>query len=198
MKLIRFLLVLLVGPTVLAQTPPQSSRPDIAIKRVYWTKRPPVPSTEPWPVFDQYYPSLEPYSLPRPPGPGRSNPPSLRRQAREYYIYSALIKNGAKAIKAVAWDYVFSDGETGKELGRYPLSSFDRIGRNQTATLTSTSANAPRKTTGAKGKAKSHPSIKELAELKCVLYADDSMFCQPDVPQVVPDLLRRLASSRRK
>ena len=198
MKLTMFLLVLSVGATVPAQTPPLSSRQDITIKRVYWSKRAPLPPTEAWPLFDQYYPSLEPHSLPRPPGPGRPSPPPTRRQGREYYIYSAEIKNGAKAIKAVAWDYVFNDGESGKVVGPYPFFSFKRIGRNKTATLTGTSVVAPQKTVRDKGKVKStQPSVKEIAELKCVLYEDDSMFCQPDVPVQMPDLLRRFASRKR-
>lgn len=197
MKLIRFLLVLTLGATVLAQTPTQSSEPDIKIKRVYWSKRAPLPPTEPWPVFNQYFATLEGQLLPRTSGPERPSPPPSRRPAREYYIYSAEIKNGAKAIKAVAWDYVFNDGESGKELGRYPLFSFDRIGRNNTATLRGTLAKAPEKTTGAKGKAKSHTSVKELAELRCVLYTDDSTWCQPGVSVQMPDLLRRFASRRR-
>lgn len=190
MKLIRILFILLIGVTVLAQTPLRSTAPDITIKKISWSKREAIPLTEPWPMLYQYFPTRDVFSVSRP-GYERLSPPPARRPGRGFYIYSAKITNGAKAIKAVAWDYVFNDCDIGKELGRYSFFSVNRIGRNQSSTLTAMFGRPPEKAVGVKGQAKSKCApTTELVELKCVLYADDSMWCQPGVPPGTPDWLR--------
>ncbi len=195
MKLIRVLFILLIGVTVLAQTPLQSSAPDIAIKKISWSKR--EPPAEPWPMFNQYFPTLEVFSVPRP-GYERLIPPSRRRWP-EFYNYSARIRNGAKAIKAVAWDYVFTNCDNGQEIGRYSFISANKIGRDRSSTLKATGQAPPRKAVHGKGYLKSKcPPTSELVELKCVLYADDSVWCQPGVPPGTPDRLRLAPRLRRR
>ncbi|MDQ3805452.1 MAG: hypothetical protein M3416_16690 [Acidobacteriota bacterium] len=52
------------------------------------------------------------------------------------YRATATVKNsGAKAVKAVEWDYVFVEPEGGKELKRYRLQSKQAIGPGATETL---------------------------------------------------------------
>lgn len=55
-----------------------------------------------------------------PVSPPKQKPRNLRRASKEnVYIYETRVKNtGNKKIKAVAWEYVFSDPETKRELGR--------------------------------------------------------------------------------
>jgi hypothetical protein len=53
------------------------------------------------------------------------------------YLARATIRNdGAKAIRAVEWDYVFDDPEGGKELKRYRFQSKQQIAPGSTAALT--------------------------------------------------------------
>jgi hypothetical protein len=188
MKLITVLSFLLMSMTVLAQTPLPPAGPDITIKRVYWFKEAPNPTYEPWPMFNQYFPQLEGSSLPRP----AYERPVANRPAREYYTYSAEIRIGAKEIKAVAWDYIFKDTSTGKEMGRHSLLSVGQRGHDKSSTLSAVTRMLPIETL------RGHPKPKQLAEIKCVLYQDDSVWCRPDVPSEVADALKRIVSFKRR
>jgi hypothetical protein len=53
----------------------------------------------------------------------------------KYRAQATLKNNGAKAIKAVEWDYVFAEPEGGKELRRYRLQSKQAIAPGATQTL---------------------------------------------------------------
>ncbi|MBC7929239.1 MAG: hypothetical protein H7Z38_01620 [Rubrivivax sp.] len=53
------------------------------------------------------------------------------------YLARVTVRNdGAKAIKAVEWDYFFDDPEGGKELKRYRLQSKQQIAPGSTQKLT--------------------------------------------------------------
>lgn len=63
---------------------------------------------------------------------------SIRRGTDYVFKYKAqaTFRNaGAKAVKAVEWDYVFSEPEGGKELKRYRLQSKQPIAAGATETL---------------------------------------------------------------
>jgi hypothetical protein len=54
----------------------------------------------------------------------RAQPP-----ARYGFMYKLTLQNnGAKAVKEVDWDYVFTDAATGQELGRHQFASGEKIG----------------------------------------------------------------------
>ncbi len=49
--------------------------------------------------------------------------------ARYGFLYKATLRNGgARAVKSVDWDYVFTDAATGEELGRHEFTGEGRIG----------------------------------------------------------------------
>ena len=54
----------------------------------------------------------------------------------KYTAKATLKNNGAKAIKAVSWDYVFTDEKERRELKRYRLQSKRQILPGETQTLT--------------------------------------------------------------
>ena len=54
----------------------------------------------------------------------------------KYFARMTVRNDGAKAIKAVEWDYVFDDPEGGKELKRYRFQSKQQVAAGSTAALT--------------------------------------------------------------
>ena len=53
----------------------------------------------------------------------------------KYASRLTLRNSGAKVVRAVEWEHVFSDPETGKELKRYRLQSKEPVAAGETATL---------------------------------------------------------------
>jgi hypothetical protein len=53
----------------------------------------------------------------------------------KYRATAAVTNDGAKAVRAVEWDYVFAEPEGGRELKRYRLQSKQAIEPGATATL---------------------------------------------------------------
>ena len=87
------------------------------------------------------------------------------------YTAKAILKNvGAKAIKAVSWDYVFVDVKDGKELKRYKLQSRQQILPGETQTLTRDVGLDPKENT-------QHFSTgKQQVEITKIEYADGSVW----------------------
>lgn len=72
------------------------------------------------------------------PLPGKGGPSSYKIKRSTLYVFKytakASLKNtGAKTIKAVSWDYVFTDPESRKEIRRFKIQSRQQIlpGENQ-------------------------------------------------------------------
>lgn len=78
-----------------------------------------------------------------------SNPAEKERKsgtggARVIYIYKIKVKNeGKKAIKALVWEYVFLEPETGREVGRRRFLSKTKIALGKTKELTMRSPSPP-------------------------------------------------------
>jgi hypothetical protein len=73
-------------------------------------------------------------------GPTSDGSTSYKVSRRTVYVFKytakATLKNtGSKTIKAVSWDYVFTDTKEQKELKRYSLQSKQQILPNETQTL---------------------------------------------------------------
>jgi hypothetical protein len=115
------------------------------------------------------YPSTtgsRPYTVPSP------FPPSGRFSY--IYIYSTKIMNSsAKAIKAVAWDYVLSNPGNNEELKRHKFYSYEKIGAYEKVTLRGNSSAPPSNVVTLEGLGKDeHAPYEEHVELRCVFYAD--------------------------
>ena len=87
------------------------------------------------------------------------------------YTAKATLKNtGTKAIKAVSWDYVFTDEKEHKELKRYRLQSKQQILPGETQTLTAPVALNPKDKT-------SHITTgKQSVQITKLEYADGSVW----------------------
>ncbi|HWS98676.1 MAG TPA: hypothetical protein VN256_00295 [Pyrinomonadaceae bacterium] len=87
------------------------------------------------------------------------------------YTAKASVKNtGAKAIKAVSWDYVFTDEKERKELKRYRLQSKQQILPGETQTLTAGIGLDP------KDKSRHITTGKQSVEIAKLEYADGSVW----------------------
>ncbi|HEX8774100.1 MAG TPA: hypothetical protein VF735_10860 [Pyrinomonadaceae bacterium] len=132
-------------------------------------------SEEFFPTFDSNstLPSARPRRVPSP------FPPSGRFSY--IYVYSAkLMNDSAKAIKAVAWDYVFSNPGSNEELKRHQFYSFRKIRAHEKGTLRGSSAAPPSNVVSAGGLGKDGRSpYDERVEFRCVFYADGTEWKHP-------------------
>ena len=113
-----------------------------------------------------------------PPSAGRAHAPPPSKP----YNYSMKFRNdGAKAIKAVAWEYLFLDPVTKKEEGKHRFNSYQKVGSNKNATLEAKSASPPSHVVsiGGLGKNQRSPFL-EKAVIKCVLYSDGTEWKHPE------------------
>jgi hypothetical protein len=116
------------------------------------------------------------------------------------YVYSIeLSNNGAKAIKALSWDFVFTDPTSNTELRRVSLVNLQKIDAGQKKTVGFTTQASPPKVVTAAGleKSKSSP-FNQSASLKCILFADDSIWEQPNAGGKACDRLHKWLERRKK
>ena len=98
-----------------------------------------------------------------------------------FYVYSLKIKNNsAKVIEAVAWDYIFSDKSSNKELGRHQFLSYQKVSAGESATFKSQLRSPPTRVVQASNSQPKQPRFAERAIVQCVLYADDSNWRNKD------------------
>ena len=110
-----------------------------------------------------------------------------------YYIYSAeLINHGEKNIKAVAWDYVFSDKTTHEELKRQKGFTVGP-GRGQKKSVKITTPSSPPNVISAIAAAGTEPAFEEHVIIECVLFSDGSIWQDP---RATPQSCERLRKSR--
>jgi hypothetical protein len=119
------------------------------------------------------------------------------------YVYSMKVKNeGAKMIEGVAWDYVFIDKDSNRELGRHQFLSYEKVATGKTVTFKSQLRSPPTRVVQASKARAKHPQMAERAVVQCVLYADDSSWRNHDAAVDVCSLLRKnkslLKQSRRE
>jgi hypothetical protein len=119
-----------------------------------------------------------------------------------FYVYSIRVKNvGGKTIEGVAWDYVFIDVTSNKEVGRHQFLSFDTVKEQKTATFTSQLRSPPVRVVqtpnGSDGN-KVHPKYTSQAIIQCVLYADETAWRGPQASTDICALLKTQRELRKK
>ena len=108
------------------------------------------------------------------------------------YVYSMKVKNdGAKMVEGVAWDYVFIDKSSNRELGRHQFLSYEKVATGKTVTFKSQLRSPPTRVIQASSTRARRPQMAERAVVQCVLYADDSSWRNPDAPMDACSLLRK-------
>lgn len=97
------------------------------------------------------------------------------------FIYKVEIQNtGAKAVKAVDWDYVFMDANTQEELGRRQFSSLEKIAPGKTRELKFFVSTPPTQRVSINSLDKSErANLAEGIVLVRIEYADGSVWQHP-------------------
>lgn len=124
---------------------------------------------------------------------------SLPNQGKlPYYVYLLKVRNeGGKKVRGVLWEYVAADRDNGAELSRRRFISLQEIGLGEVATLRAESPSPPSNvvTTGGLGKDERAP-FTSSAEIRCVLYADDTAWEADGANQECAELRRANAQAR--
>jgi len=118
------------------------------------------------------------------------------------YVYSMRVKNvGGKTIEGVAWDYVFIDLTSHKEVGRHQFLSFNAVKDQKTATFISQLRSPPVRVlqtpNGSNGN-KEHPKYTSQAIIQCVLYTDETAWRGPHASTDICALLKTQRELRKK
>lgn len=118
------------------------------------------------------------------------------------YVYSMRVRNiGGKTIEGVAWDYVFVDVTSNKEVGRHQFLSFETLKDQKETTFTSQLRSPPTRvvqtTKGTDGNTE-HPKYTGRAIVQCVLYADDTAWRGPQASTDICALLKTQRELRKK
>jgi hypothetical protein len=197
--------------TVVAQEKPESNKSNIEILKLHWEKQVRLPRN-----FD---PSVIPTggtfndpalrtSAAAPTSPleaarantraqsaaagGSSSFPDTPARLPIVYIYSMKVKNdGAKMIEGVAWDYVFTDKSSNREVGRHQFLSYERVATGKIVTFKSQLRSPPTRVVQVSNSREKHRQLTERAVVQCVLYADDSSWKNQDAPIDACSLLRK-------
>jgi len=120
--------------------------------------------------------------------------PALPNRLPVFYSYSMKIRNGdVKTIEAVAWDYLFIDTKSGREVGRHQFLSYEKVASGKTVTFKSQLRSPPTRIVQAGNIPGKSPKYAEHAAVQCVLYADNSTWRSPDA---APDICKLLANAR--
>jgi hypothetical protein len=110
------------------------------------------------------------------------------------YSYSIKVSNaGAKKIRSMAWDYVFSDPGTRDELRRHSFRSFEQVsvGETKWIRLEHSPTGPPQKVTLEGLKKDQRSPFDERIEIKCLLYTDGTGWRSPDAePKTCDDLVK--------
>jgi hypothetical protein len=124
--------------------------------------------------------------------PVTPNPETPKRpHTVQRYVYSVeVLNNGRKEIKALKWDYVFSDPVTHDELKR--LSGFGdaAIRASQKKTLKINTLSSPTRVINGSAPSSASP-YEERVEIRCVLFADGSLWRKPGTKNDECDNLRK-------
>ena len=105
----------------------------------------------------------------------KSRPPKPPRYA---FSYKLSIKNtGAKTIKEIDWDYVFSDAATGQELDRREFTGVEKIDPGKTRELAFMTPTPPTQRISVHSLGKNErDGLRETVVVVRVLYADGTVW----------------------
>ena len=107
-----------------------------------------------------------------------SQSPTSSLPGKYFYVYSLKIRNeSGKGVSGVYWDYVASDRDTAAELNRRHIINIQEVGPGEVATLSTEYPSPPTNvvTPGGLGRDERSP-FTSSAEIKCVLYADGTVW----------------------
>jgi len=109
-----------------------------------------------------------------------------------FYIYSMKLKNvGPKSIEGIAWDYLFFDAANKNQLGAHQFLSYQKIPADKIGALKAQLRSPPTRVVRTADSATRKPAkLIEQSVIQCVLYADDSVWKNPQSRDGVCELLK--------
>lgn len=112
------------------------------------------------------------------PQPIRSKPVKTLPKSTEGYQYKASVKNsGVKIIRAVSWEYIFTDPGSGDELARHRFHTRKKIRPGQVKELAEFELSSPTKVVSAAGLEKSVAEpFSERVVITRVEYSDGTVW----------------------
>ncbi len=119
--------------------------------------------------------------------------PSAPSRITFRYVYSMKVKNVAsKEIEGVAWDYVFLEPSTEKEIGRHQFLSFEKVAPDKSVTFKAEQRTPPVRTIQTQmSEANKRENLSEKSMIQCVLFADGTTWRAATAPEDVCNLLRK-------
>ena len=100
---------------------------------------------------------------------------AVRIERTELHAYSMELNNqGAKAIKALSWDFIFSDPATNGEVLRHSFANVQEIDPAKHKTIKFTTQLSPPKIVSAADASRKSVPFLRNATLQCVLFTDGS------------------------
>lgn len=135
-------------------------------------------------------------TLYRPPPHSSWNIPARVAPPQVLFTYTMKVKNvGAKAIQAVFWEYVTTDSISGTEIGRRQIINYQKVKPDAVVTLRVWNSAPPTILVTVKGSGEAARSTpRESAEIKCVLYADETVWQPADSSRADCEELRRVVN----
>ena len=120
-----------------------------------------------------------------------------RPHAVQRYVYSVeVLNNGRMEIKALKWDYVFNDPVTHDELKRLSGFGDTAIRASQKKTLKINTLSPPPRVINA-GAPNSASPYEERVEIRCVVFADGSLWQKPETKNNACDNLQNWKTGRK-
>ena len=120
--------------------------------------------------------------LPADSGNSRPNPFPPGGLKRYFLYQAAFTNNGEKKIKGILCDYVFFDPISKQELGRHRMMNYASIGRGKSKVLYGKDYAPPSHIVSVEALETNRRSpYTEQIEIKCVQYADGSMWSSPSM-----------------
>ena len=125
---------------------------------------------------------------------------AVRIEQTELHAYSMELSNdGSKAIKAIAWDFVFADPRTNVEQLRHSFANLQKVDAGQKKTVRFTTRLGPPKLVDAAVLGKDPRTwFKEYAQLQCVMFTDGSTWQQPEAIAKPCERLQQWIERRKK
>jgi hypothetical protein len=123
----------------------------------------------------------------------------VKIERTELHAYSMELSNGgSKAIKAFAWDFIFTEPATNVEQLRHSFANVQKIEAGQKKTARFNTALSPPKVVDAAALGKDPKTLfRESAQLRCVLFADGSTWELPNAIGKPCDRLARWLERRK-
>ena len=124
--------------------------------------------------------------------------PAVPNRLPVYYLYSIKIRNSsAKTIAGIAWDYIFIDPNSNKELGRHQFLSYEKVSPDKQVTFRGQMRSPPVRLV--QSPPQKTRKLTEKAMIQCVLYEDSTIWRDPlSRPGICEFLASKRSTIKRK